>query len=486
MQMEKQNINGFLLGMSFCLLNVVSWGQVTVTNKGVSITNTQSSIYFNGDYIHDSTSTIANGGSMYFRNNVVNTSNNRMFVTDAGRVVIDGNQLQTISGDSAINFYKLEINKASNNLILSQNIRVSDTLNMVSGNIDLNTHEIDLGTSGELYNETENSKVFATTGKIIAIRYIDHPKLSENIAGLGLFISADELFSNVLIVRGHEQQTSNGDTSIFRYYNFIPQNAGITGLIDTLKFSYFTSETVQGEYLYKVYASLNDATNWSNKGGLVDTANNFVITTTIAPPELGKFRASIFPIESFATCLPNDPNFISAVFLVSTNAIDGDSVRFIQLTNPVPTDFSWNFGDGDLSNEYSPIHIYNLSDPSVSNQYQVTMTVTNGLCSDTRKKNVTVNPATTTPKLAGLFNGIEYFNLYPNPNDGNFNLEVKTTEESDIYIHVMDMQGKLIDTRHSRTASFKNTLNYQSLKAGLYFVKLQVAEEIRVIKMIIY
>jgi hypothetical protein len=458
--------------------------QIAITNKGVSITNTQSSIYFNGDYVHDSISTIANAGSIYFRNDIVNTSNNRMFVTDAGRVVIDGNQIQTISGDSAINFYKLEINKASNNLILSQNIRVSDTLSMVSGNIDLNTHEVDLGTSGELFNESENAKVFATTGKIKALRYIDHPELSENIAGLGLFISADELFSNVLVERGNEQQTSNGDSSIFRYYNFIPLNAGITGLIDTLKFSYFTSEAVQGEYLYKVYASLNDGTDWSNKGGLVDTANNFVITTTIAPPELGKFRTSIFPIESFATCLPNDPNYISAIFLVSTNAVDGDSVKFIQLTNPSPTDFSWNFGDGDLSTEYSPIHIYNLTDPSVSSQYQVTMTVTNGLCSDTRKKNVTIDPVSTSPKLAGLFNGIEFFNIYLNPNTGNFRIEVKTTEESDISIHIQDMQGRLIDNKFIRSSHYKDELNYNELSTGIYFIKLRVGEELRVLKMV--
>jgi len=461
-----------------------NWAQTTITNKGVEITNTKSTIYINGNYSNEANASIANGGTIYISGDITNNSDTCLFTTRAGKVLLNGVSPQNISGNVSIQFYNLEIDKFSNEVQLQQTIQVHKQLLLSNGNLFMNGHTIELDTAGFLEGENENKRVYGD-GLLRAKRFIDssRARLVINQAGLGLYISTKEQFGYVMIERGHQQQSYNGDTSIFRYYNFQPLTVGNKGLIDTIKLAYLSSETVGEEKDYKVYALPDFGAQWKNKGGQVDEVNHFVLSTTVSPPEIGRARFSVFSTENNATCLPNDPSYISAVFLVSTNVYAGDSTHFVQLTSPEPTSSSWNFGDGVIGNEFSPFHIYQLeSEDSI--QYKISMTVSNGVCSDTRNKYITVHPKPALKSQEDMFIGFTNVNLYPNPGSGTFNVEYKLAGNAEVFISVMDLQGKMIERRSLQINDTKEYFDLSSYGAGMYYVKLQAGEDTRVLKMV--
>lgn len=58
-----------------------------------------------------------------------------------------------------------------------------------------------------------------------------------------------------------------------------------------------------------------------------------------------------------------------------------------QSTGDQPLSYLWEFGDGNLSNDISPTHVYSTSDT-----YSVKLTATNTVGTDSVAKNVTVSP----------------------------------------------------------------------------------------------
>lgn len=460
-------------------LAVTASAQVTVTNKGVEIFNTQSSIYFNGHYLHDSTSSIVNGGSIHFRGDLINNSQNRLFITNAGKVILDGESPQNVSGNNGIDFHKLQVNNGSGSVVLFTDIAVKDTLSLQKGNINLNGKKIDLGTAGYLQGETNQNRVWGTSGSVKAVRFINNPKISESAAGLGLCFQSSDNFGTTLIERRYGTQVSNGDNSISRYYLFSPATPVN---IDEIKFTYLSGEGVLGqEGLYKIFTSL-DGVDWRNKGGFPNLENQYVSSQTVSPPDLGTAFITLFPIESYATCLPNDSNYISAVFLAASEVAAGESVQFVNLSDPEPTTILWNFGNGGASTEKSPKHTYQLyGQPEDS--FEVYLTVSNEYCSDTRKKIITVVPA-SPKKVASVYEGILNVNITPNPTDSRFKLEVAATQETEITMSLYDMQGVLMETRKAYGQDLKEEFSIGGGRTGMFLLKVQTGSQTRTLKVI--
>jgi hypothetical protein len=69
-------------------------------------------------------------------------------------------------------------------------------------------------------------------------------------------------------------------------------------------------------------------------------------------------------------------------------------------------------------------------------------------------------------------------NLYPNPNNGAFNIEV----EQEVIVTVMNNLGQVVYTGSLQKGI--NQLSLDNQAAGLYFVTLQLGNESKTIKMI--
>lgn len=79
-----------------------------------------------------------------------------------------------------------------------------------------------------------------------------------------------------------------------------------------------------------------------------------------------------------------------------------------------------------------------------------------------------------------------FVNVFPNPFQGTFNMNIEVHKASDLNIELYDMTGKLIETKNVSEAGV-GTYHYApslSLNAGLYFVKVQAGAQHQTLKVI--
>lgn len=172
---------------------------------------------------------------------------------------------------------------------------------------------------------------------------------------------------------------------------------------------------------------------------------------------------------------------IHAEFLVATEGVYvDDTIQFINLSNPNPYTSVWDFGDGVYSIQENPSHIY-VQD----GEYYTILEANNGICTDTVMKKITVEPASKKRLKESLTNKILDFNLYPNPNDGNFKLEVKLVKRTKIIVECFDIYGRMIQTQTSEAEKLTVDYNMMNISTGMYFLRISIdghTENIKFIK----
>jgi hypothetical protein len=172
-----------------------------------------------------------------------NLVNNGTASLGAGAVKFRGLVSHAISGSTNSTFGILEVSNTSAGtaVILNQLINVSNAVTMTNGSLDLNGFDIDLGTLGELQNETNANRVFGS-GEIKTSKMLSASTTYNNIAGLGVSITTDtNAPMQTAIDRGHNSQVVAGvNNSIQRYFDISPTVN--TALNATLRINYFQDE----------------------------------------------------------------------------------------------------------------------------------------------------------------------------------------------------------------------------------------------------
>ncbi|WP_052503436.1 reprolysin-like metallopeptidase [Lacinutrix sp. Hel_I_90] len=68
---------------------------------------------------------------------------------------------------------------------------------------------------------------------------------------------------------------------------------------------------------------------------------------------------------------------------------------------------------------------------------------------------------------------ISNFKLYPNPNNGSFNIQLANTSTNGIQISVFDMRGRSVyDKRYENNPDFNETINLGAVQSGLYVLQV--------------
>jgi subtilisin-like proprotein convertase family protein len=66
------------------------------------------------------------------------------------------------------------------------------------------------------------------------------------------------------------------------------------------------------------------------------------------------------------------------------------------------------------------------------------------------------------------------FNIYPNPNNGEFTILMNKVQNSQIGIEIYDLNGrKVYNQEFQATSSFKKAINLNNLQSGVYLVKIK-------------
>jgi PKD repeat protein len=145
--------------------------------------------------------------------------------------------------------------------------------------------------------------------------------------------------------------------------------------------------------------------------------------------------------------------------------IDGAKVSFTELASDDASSFYWDFGDGNISEEVNPIHTY-----AATGNYKVTLYANNDCGQQSISKNiyVVVSAVSELP-----FTEVK---LYPNPNNGEFMIDLKVEEQGEYDIKVFNTVGKLFDVKKKYLKSGENKLryNFDRLNKGLYIIKISM------------
>lgn len=208
--------------------------------------------------------------------------------------------------------------------------------------------------------------------------------------------------------------------------------------------------------------STDGGNTWTMLGAIGNPATLFPSQSTwyrvIANNTCGSDTGTAHYIYVLPTPAPgfNYSQNVGSLQVVFTNTTSGS---FVQA--------SWTFGDGSMSTDMNPVHTYDST-----GTYTVTLTVTdaNG-CSSTYTESISI--------LSGLQDQNRLLGaarLYPNPNQGSWNLDCELAAAGTYTVELFDLQGRNLQTLFAgELPAGLHRLQQQAphrIPAGLYVLRL--------------
>ncbi len=150
-----------------------------------------------------------------------------------------------------------------------------------------------------------------------------------------------------------------------------------------------------------------------------------------------------------------------------------------QLTNTSTdaTSYLWDFGDGNTSTDPNPTHVY-----ADTGDYVITLTVTGDCGTDVSTQNMNAN-LVSVDELP-MFTSLD---VYPNPNNGSFTIDMNLSEGLDLSFELTDVRGAIVWSSEAGTVEGAYTQHVQlsNQPEGMYFLKISAGEHKTVRKVVI-
>ena len=421
----------------------------------------------------------SSGGAFLVLENT-NLTNNGSFQQTAGNgfVKLTGATNVSLSGSSATTIDAIQLAKSSGaTFSLNVDLSILSNVNFSSGLLNLNNNVLNLGSTGVFTGESETSRAFTTgSGYIQASGILNNPS-SVNLGNLGAMITSTANMGNTIVRRGHAIQTGvvGSNNSMSRFFDIVP--AINQNLKAVLRCFYFDAElnSIPEATLHQ-YKSNNNV-NWDFVGADIrNTTTNYVEKKSINKFDRWTLATATAPV---LTCPTN----------ITTNAnLNGckASVAFAAIATgvPVPT-LTYRIGNSVIT---SP-HIFSKGTTTV------TVTSSNGVLPDATcsftvtvvcgSPNSPITQAVVSPgksEIAQLTPNILDVIAYPNPTTNNFSITVQADAKEKIMMQVVDMYGRIIETRN---VSANSIVRFgDRYRSGTYFVRIIQGKEHKEIKLI--
>jgi len=405
--------------------------------------------------------------------------NNGNFAAGNGMVAFSGNASSFLSGNQSIQFSEIEINKTnSSSLLLQRAIGVLNRTLFTSGFLNLNGFNIDLGTTGHLDGEKENSRMVGSNGGEVLFNVDLNNPTNSNPANLGVFITANQNLGNVRIKRGHQSQTTipGPGSSVLRYYDILPANS--SNFIATLRFSYFNGELNGHNEVALSFFESQNTINWTDLGFTTrDTVSNIAE------------KSGISSFARFTLSSPNNPlpvSFIlfnakceeNKVLLTWKTAQEQNSSRFDverSIDGATWTVIGTLPAAGNSNSEKT--YFFTDNHPADNSFYRIAEYDVDGRVSYTNM-------------LRSSCNATDVFRLWPNPAYNTAFINIVAGNPSQVLLKVMDSKGALIKMQRRNLFQGSNQLSIDMspLTNGTYFLLAewnngQMRKTVRVLKL---
>ncbi len=321
---------------------------------------------------------LSDGASLTLQNSKL--SNNGSISDNSGTLQFTGSAdsiTAVIEGTGESVVHHLELNKTQNNLFLKQNISVGGELRMISGNLKLESGNIDFGSTGKIVGEAESHRIYGTGGYLKTLAILNAPS-NRNPANLGATITSSANLGLTEIKRSHNASIIN-NPGMFRDYEINPANN--TNLNASLKFQYHDAElNANEEGQLKIWTSNNAGKTWTVVPSGVNSTSNVIQAGNLA--SLGLFSAHI-------EC-PNP------ILTVNSPICERETLTLGVSNSDEETTYSWS-GPNAFSSTLASVSrtLITSADAGI-----YTLTAVKNACTVTASSFVTIYPLPAIPTLS--------------------------------------------------------------------------------------
>lgn len=440
----KKQICFVITVMLACSITARSQTTYLINSSGSYITSDSGTIVLNN-------ASLANSGSV--------AVNSKVFFT--------GSQPATAGGSGSSSLKNIVVDKTGSVLLMTGDVQAGGTIRFADGLLDVNTHVVNLGTTGSLSGENDASRVTGTNGGFVSANTtaVDFPT-GENIGNLGAVLSSSQSLGSVTISRYHkpfENPGNNTLTGIQRSYFIQPANN--SSLNATLRFYYLDAElNGKDENTLGLWQS-SDGVNWTNIGadGRNTTANFvekagisslswFTLTdaSNALPVRLISFKAicqNNYTLLQWQTA--SEVNASSFIIEKSSDGISWAALQTVAATNTLS----------------GALYSYKDVSPQATSYYRIKMTDKNG------------NASSCSPVFSGGCSEITRpVIVYPNPAHTSATVSFAVRQNGDAVIQLYSLSGQTLYSRKLAVSIGTNNIviPVANLAAGTYSVKLFV------------
>lgn len=225
--------------------------------------------------------------------------------------------------------------------------------------------------------------------------------------------------------------------------------------------------------------STNDPTewNWTFEGG--DPASSEIENPKVRYSEPGVYDVVLEVSNQFGTSVVRFEQYINSLDVPEANFDATVQGSIVQLTNnsSYGTIYKWSFGDGNTSTDESPVYNFNAT-----GDFEITLIATNQCGSDTTSGVVSIRMTNTAQKLE-----LNTFSLYPNPNNGSFNIRITGAQSEEAEFTLIDLLGRPVyTTKASATAgNLQTEIMAGNLAGGTYYLQIRMGNQVAYEKLII-
>lgn len=207
-------------------------------------------------------------------------------------------------------------------------------------------------------------------------------------------------------------------------------------------------------------------------------------------------EAGMYWLEAVSTqgCMAEDTflletslDLLTANFLLTTEALAGDTVVMIDISWPLPDQATWSFP----SEMKRVLDVGDIVHGQFENtgSYQVSLTAALGDCRDEITKTITIldRGEDTAAGRLGYEPFVKEFNLYPNPNEGMFDVVLSFIKETPVVLSVWNIltAKKIGQVQDSGSMTYLKHFDLRPLSTGAYSLRLDYAEGTKYIRFIV-
>ncbi|MDH5397112.1 MAG: T9SS type A sorting domain-containing protein, partial [Cyclobacteriaceae bacterium] len=181
--------------------------------------------------------------------------------------------------------------------------------------------------------------------------------------------------------------------------------------------------------------------------------------------------------DTFQIEVRND--LLSANFLMASEAWVGDTIVAVDISWPVPEQMTWETPEQAEIIQQNDAEI-SFVIPAPGN-YPMALHSALGKCKDSKTKEILIKEIKTPSGGRIVREGIESFKLYPNPNQGQFTVEVALYQPSEITLSVIALATGHYKYQRSFTGNdyYIENIHLQGLTSGIYALKIEAGKDVR-------